>query len=63
MEYIGRACFCFSGIEEITLPSTLKEIDEKAFEYCQRLKTIWVEEGCTLDVRKYVDSGAVVRSK
>ena len=31
VEYIARGCFCFSGIKEITLPATLKEIGEDAF--------------------------------
>ena len=53
MEYIGKYCFYFSGIEEITLPSTLKEISKGAFDCCG-LRTVLVEEGCTFDVRKYM---------
>lgn len=54
MECVEGYCFNKSGIEEITLPSTLKEIHDDAFKNCNNLKTIWIEEGCTPDVRKYV---------
>lgn len=63
MECIGEQCFSSSGIEEITLPRSLKEIGENAFKYCDRLKTIWLEEGCTLDIKKYVGNSVEVRSK
>ena len=62
VEYIGMDCFHLSETKEITLPATLKEIDKDAFEW-SRLKTIWVEEGCTVDVKKYVDSDVEVRRK
>ena len=54
VEYIREKCFEHSGIREVTLPSTLKEIDEKAFDCSEYLKTVWVEDGCALNVRKYV---------
>ena len=50
VEYIRKNCFWFSRIEEITLPSTLKEIDEEAFD-CSSLKIVFVEDGCTLDIK------------
>lgn len=31
VEYLGNECFKNSGIEEITLPNTLKEISKNAF--------------------------------
>ena len=31
VEYIGEQCFRDSGVEEITLPSTLKGIDKDMF--------------------------------
>ena len=62
VEYIGKQCFTLSGIEEITLPSTLKEIGEKVFDHTS-LKTVYVEEGCALDVKKYVGDGVEVRCK
>ena len=60
VEYIGRECFRISGIEEITFPSTLKEIEGQLFDCCWKPKTVWVEEGCALDIRKYVDDHTVV---
>ena len=63
VEYIGSECFCNSGIEEITLPGTLKEIGEDAFGRCPKLKTVWVEEGCALDIKRYVKKGVEVRYK
>ena len=54
VEYIGKECFSSIEIEEITLPSTLKEIGEGAFYNCNSLRTVWVEEGCTLYIKKYV---------
>ena len=63
LEYIGKCCFVLSGIEEITLPSTPKEIGEDVFKYCKNLRVVWVENGCVLDIRKYVDDGVEVRQK
>ena len=37
VEYIGKKCFADSKVEEITLPSTLKEIGEDAFTCCRKL--------------------------
>ena len=54
MEYIGEWCFEDSEIEEIALPRTLKEISEHAFNNCNSLKTVYVEEGYTLDIKNYV---------
>ena len=62
VECIEEFCFASSGIEEITLPSTLKEISEKAFDRTS-LRTVFVEEGCALDVRKYVGQNVEVRRK
>lgn len=63
VESIGKECFQFSRIEKITLPNTLKEIGEDAFTCCSSLKTIYVEEGCALDIRKYVGSSVRVYQK
>ena len=46
LERIGNNCFCHSGIEEIMLPGTLKEIGTGTFYKCDNLKTIYVENGC-----------------
>ena len=63
MEYIGGKCFENSGIEEIALPRTLKEIDENLFDGCTKLKTVWVEDGCAVDVKSYVGEIVNVRCK
>ena len=59
--YMG--VFQNSGIEEITLPATLKSLYAYTFSDCRNLKTVWVERGCALDVRKYVGSNVDVRQK
>ena len=63
MECIEDDSFRRSGIEEIALPRTLKEMGKDVFKNCQNLKTVWVEEGCAVDVRKYVGDSVEVRFK
>ena len=63
MERIEDCCFCNSGIEEVTLPSTLEEVGEDAFKDCKRLKVVWLEEGCGVYVKRYVGSSVEVRQK
>ena len=46
LEKIGWSCFKNSGLEEITLPKALKNVDYGAFEKCGNLKTIYVKDGC-----------------
>ena len=41
-----------SRIEEVTLPSTLREIGRNTFKWCSDLKTIYVEKGCQVDCSK-----------
>ncbi len=41
---IGVAAFKDSGITKLTLPATLTDIDENAFQYCKKLKTIVLSE-------------------
>ena len=36
-------------IEEITLPSTLKEIGQYAIMCCDDLKTVYIKSGCKAD--------------
>ena len=50
LERIGEDCFRGSGIEEIQLPSTLKEIGDGAFYECNNLKTVYVEDGCEVSL-------------
>ena len=50
LQEIGCYCFSSSGLEEITLPSALKEIGILAFKTCFDLKTIYVKGGCQVDL-------------
>lgn len=67
VEYIGDACFdaFYEGnkFEEIVLPGTLKEMGEKVFDGCDNLRVVWVEDGCTIDTRKYIEICFKVRRK
>ena len=63
VEHIEEKCFYGSAITEITLPNTLKEMGENAFNGCNNLQTVWVEEGCALDIGKYVGKDVEVRRK
>ena len=49
MEYIGDSCFCGIAIREIILPETLETIEETAFDNCQNLSVIWIDENSLLD--------------
>ena len=49
-----------SGVEEVTLPSTLREARSNIFEGCDRLRVVWVRQGCTVDVSKLVKSSVEV---
>ena len=60
MEMIENGCFYGSGIEEITLPGTVKEVGDGAFNDCNHLRVVWVEEGSTLNIRKCVDDNVVI---
>lgn len=46
LEVIGEQCFWASGLEEMTLPRTLRMVSEDAFCCCGSLKRIYVEDGC-----------------
>ena len=39
-ERIGIECFRGSGLEELVLPASVKEIGAKAFEWCKQLKIV-----------------------
>ena len=63
VQYIEEDCFRDSGVEEVTLPNTLRGINQHAFLGCNRLRTVWAEAGCRVNVRKYVRDGVEVRLK
>ena len=50
-----------SGVEEITLPSTLKEIGRMAFADCNSLRTIYVKSGCQVDLSCVPSSVEIVQ--
>lgn len=49
-----------SGLEEITLPSTLKEIGDNAFRDCDNLRVILVENGCSVYIKNKAKDSAEV---
>lgn len=57
--YDLSAIFCESRLEEVVLPSTLRVLRGWVFSHCP-LKVVWVEEGCTVDVRGIVGSSVAV---
>ena len=60
---VWNKIFQESRVEEIVLPSTLREIASGIFNDCKDLKTVWVAEGCPLDVRKFVGDTVDARHK
>ena len=46
LEKIGKFCFLGSGIEEATISKTLKTIGIDAFDRCDSLRFVHVEDGC-----------------
>ena len=38
----------------------MKEVGDGAFDNCDHLRVVWVEEGCALDVRKYVGQDVAI---
>ena len=63
LERIERCAFMKSGLEEVELPNTLKEIQQDVFRECGSLRVVWVEQGCLLDVSQLVGNGIEVRRK
>ena len=49
MEVIEKNCFSKSGIEEITIPSTVTEIAEDAFSWTQNLKKVVFAENSVIE--------------
>ena len=49
---MGWCCFQNSGLEEIALPMALKKIDDRVFESCDNLRSIYLDEGCEASIYK-----------
>ena len=45
LEKIGKNCFCGTGLEEIALPFSVREVGARAFEYCEQLKSVRLNKG------------------
>ena len=50
-----------SGVEEVILPSTLREMRPDIFKGCSSLKTVRVAKGCRVKVKKFVEKDVKVR--
>ena len=48
LQTIGKACFKYSFIKEITIPKSVKTIGEFSFGYCRYLQSVVFEEGSKL---------------
>lgn len=61
---IWNKIFRDCGVEEITLPGTLKEMSPDLFKDCYNLKTVGAVRGCKVKIKKFVgDSVKVLRYK
>lgn len=61
MECIGKACFRGSGLQEIILPGTLRKIGYRGLKDCNYLGTVYVEDGCRINVKLHVSMGVQVQ--
>ena len=59
LEKIGAGCFSGTGLREIVLPGTLREIRGTALKDCP-LRVVWVGDGCTACVQKCVDDSVEI---
>lgn len=60
LESIGDGCFKESGIEEVTFGRCLNTVGKNAFASCHNLKLAFVESGCTLNARDYLDLSVTI---
>ena len=60
---VWNALFRDCGVEEVVLPSTLRELHPDIFRDCKRLRTVRVARGCAVKVRKFVGFLVRVRQK
>ena len=62
--HIGAGCFADSAIEEFCLTASVKTMGRDAFEHCEHLAVVYVEDDCQVRIREHVgDKVAVVPSK
>ena len=52
-----------SGVREVVLPGTLREVSPSIFAGCECLRVVRVARGCSVDVQKLVDKDVRVRRK
>lgn len=50
----GEGVFENSGVEEIYIPSSLREIGDNTFAGCEHLKSVHVADGCKVVLKPYV---------
>ena len=48
LETIGRNCFENSGLEEMTIPKSVRTIENGTFKSCKHLRSLTFEEGSRL---------------
>ena len=56
LEKLGRNTFGWSAIEDITLPSTLKRIENETFQGCTHLKRVDIPNGAEFGKNCFVKS-------
>ena len=55
---IGYRCFSNTNVEEVILPSSVRELECEAFRWCENLKTIILPEGLeTIGVSSFRETG------
>lgn len=49
LEFIGAECFKYcKNLTEIRIPSSVKELKDRAFANCEALKKVYISEGCEI---------------
>ncbi|HPX33200.1 MAG TPA: leucine-rich repeat protein [Erysipelotrichaceae bacterium] len=49
LEFIGTECFKYcKNLTEIRIPSSVKELKDRAFANCEALKKVYISEGCEI---------------
>ena len=60
LEALDRDAFYGCKFEKIALPGSLKVIEKTSFCRCTRLRTVYLDEDCRVDVRKYVSNPVTI---